>query len=97
MSQTLISHIVKTPGVCSGQPRIDNTRISVAQIVIQHEHFGLPVDVIASEHDLTLGQVYAALAYYHNNRQEIDAWIHDSDAVVEALREKTPSKLPRKV
>ena len=67
--------IVRTPGTLDGRPRIDGTRIGVDAIA-REVAFGFAPERLASEEfwpHLTLAQVYAALAYYHANRAEIDA------------------------
>ena len=46
----------------------------------------MSVDEIATEYDLTLSEVYAALAYYHDHREEIDESIRADTAFVEELR-----------
>jgi uncharacterized protein (DUF433 family) len=91
--QTLDQHIEITPDVAGGKPRIAGRRITVQNIVIWHERMGLIPDEIATEYDLTLAEVYAALAYYFDHRAEIDQSISESEAFVEALRENTPSIL----
>ena len=58
---------------------------------------GLSADEIASEHDLTLSEIYAALAYTYGNRAEIDQSMRDGQAFVGELRQMTPSKLPEKL
>lgn len=58
---------------------------------------GLSADEITSGYDLTLSEVYAALAYYYDHRAEIDQSIRDERAFVEELRQMTPSKLPEKL
>ena len=93
--KTLNGHIEITEGISGGKPRIAGHRITVQNIVIWHEMLGHSADEIAAEHDLTLADVYAALAHYHDNRDEIDKSIRESDAFVEALRQKTPSKLAK--
>jgi hypothetical protein len=57
---------------------------------------GRSADEIATEYDLKLADVYAALAYYFDHREEIDNSIQEGEAFAEALREQTPSKLGRK-
>lgn len=70
--------IVRTPGTLGGRPRIDGTRISVATIALLVAHGESPEYIVHEKYEhLTLGQVYAALAYYHSNREEIDADIAD--------------------
>jgi uncharacterized protein (DUF433 family) len=93
--KTLNGHIEITEGISGGKPRIAGHRITVQNIVIWHEMLGRSADEIAAEYDLTLADVYAALAHYHDNRDEIDKSIRESDAFVEALRQKTPSKLAK--
>jgi len=94
---TLNGHIEITEGLSGGKPRIAGHRITVQNVVIWHEMLGRSVDEIAAEHDLSLADVYAALAHYHDHRDEIDKAIQESDALVEALRQKTPSKLAQKL
>ena len=94
-AKTLDAHIEVSPGVAGGKPRIAGRRITVQDIVIWHERLGWAADEIATEYDLSLADVYAALAYYFDHRAEIDQSIHDGNALVEALRDKMPSKLTR--
>jgi hypothetical protein len=58
---------------------------------------GYTADDIATEYDLKLAEIYAALAYYFDNPQEIDEAIKVSQGFVEELRQKVPSKLPYKI
>jgi uncharacterized protein (DUF433 family) len=97
LEDVLAGHIQITPDVCGGKPRIVGHRITVQNIVVWHERLGLSADEIATEYDLTLGDVYAALAYYYDHRAEIDALIRVDQAFVEELRKLTPSKIPEKL
>ena len=90
-------HIEITPGVCGGKPRVAGHRITVANIVIWHERLGKSADEIATEYDLTLSDVYAALAYYFDNREAIDESIANSKELVSSLRKKNVSPLAQKV
>ena len=96
-TQTLYQHIVRTPDVVGGKPRIAGRRITVQNIVIWHEHMGFSVDEIATQYDLTLAEIYAALAYYYDHKSEIDQAMAESEAFVEELRQKTPSLLAQKL
>ena len=95
-TRTLNQHIEITHGISGGEPRIAGHRITVQNIVIWHERMGRSADEIATEYDLTLADVYAALAYYFGRRSEIDQDIEESEAFVEALRQQDPSKLRQK-
>ena len=92
-ADVLSQHIVVTPGVTGGKPRIIGRRIAVQQIALWHERQGMGADEIATAYDLSLGDVYAALAYYHDHREEIDAAIQADAAFVAELRAQMPSKL----
>jgi uncharacterized protein (DUF433 family) len=97
MTNALDDHIEITPGVAGGKPRISGRRITIQDIVVWHERMGKSADEIATEYDLKLADVYAALAYYFDHRAEVDASIREGEAFVEALRERTPSKLNQKL
>ena len=96
-AQTLDHHIEITPGIAGGKPRIAGHRITVQNIVIWHEWMGKSVDEISAEYELDLADIYAALAYYHDHREEMDASIRASEDFVEALRKRSSSKVGRKL
>src|SRR5438093_1226727 len=94
---TLDQHIEITPGVAAGKPRIAGRRITVEDIVIWHDRMGRSADEIAAEYDLTLADIYAALAYYFDHRAEIDRAMQEGEAALALLRQQTPSKLRQKL
>lgn len=91
-SETLeIPRIVRTRGTCGGKPRIDGHRIKVEHIAVCYERMGMAPDEIVSAHPtITLAQVHAALAYYYDHKEEIDADIEEGKRYVEELKAKTP-------
>ena len=94
MKAVLQEHIHITSGVCGGKPRIAGHRIRVQDIAVWHEKLGMSPDEIVSEHPtLTLADVYAALAYYFDHREEIERDIRDDRTFVEAFRRQNPSLL----
>jgi len=97
MATSLDQHIEITPGVAGGKPRIAGHRITVQNIAVWHERLGQSADEIAAQHDLTLADVYAALAYYYDHRAEIDQAIQDDDAFLAELHQHTPAKLSEKL
>lgn len=97
VTKTLDQHIEITPDSAGGRPRIAGHRITVQNIAIWHEWMGRAVDEIATDYELSISDVYAALAYYHDHREEIDKSIKEDDEFVEALRKQTPSKLDKKI
>lgn len=95
--RTLNQHIEITPGIAAGKPRIAGHRITVQNIVIWHEWIDLSADEIATDFGLSLSDVYAALAYYYDHREDIDAAILADNSLVEELQKITPSKIPEKL
>ena len=95
--RTLDEHIELTPDTAGGRPRIRGRRITVQDIAIWHERLGRGVDDIAAEYDLSLADVHAALAYYFDHREAIDARMIEDRAFAEALRVRTPSKRAQKL
>ncbi len=66
-------HIVKVEGVCGGEAIIEGTRIAVWHIVGYYYRAGMSVEEILADWDyLAPAQVFSALAYYHDHREEID-------------------------
>lgn len=96
-TKTLDEYIERTPGVAGGKARIAGHRIKVADIAVWHERLGMSADEIATEHDLTLVEVYAGLAYYFAHRQEVDREFEESVAFAEAMRRQVPSKVRQKL
>lgn len=87
-------HIVATPGICGGKPRVAGHRIKVSHIAIAHERLRQSPDEIVQNHPgLTLAEVYAALSYYWDHRQAIDAEISAARTTTEPLRQKYPTKI----
>jgi uncharacterized protein (DUF433 family) len=94
----LDNHIECTPGVCGGKPRIAGHRIRVQDIMVWHELQGLSADEIVAQYpQLSLGDVYAALTYYHDHREEIRQSMKEDEEFVKQLQAKTPSKLQNKL
>ena len=70
---TVYSHITKDPQVCGGKACVDGTRTRVLDLVCLMRQGLSPQDMLGAYPSLNLAQVYAALSYYHENPQEIDA------------------------
>jgi uncharacterized protein (DUF433 family) len=81
------ARIVSTPGTCGGRPRIDGHPI-------WYERMGMSPDEIVSAHPgITLSQVHAALAYYYEYRDRIDADIREGGTVRRGDEGQGPSAL----
>jgi uncharacterized protein (DUF433 family) len=82
MSTLAIEHIVSTPGKMSGRPRIAGTRIRVQDIVVWRDS-GMSAEEMAEQFEVTLSQVYAALSYYYDHREEIERDIREDEEFAE--------------
>src|ERR1700704_1013760 len=73
MSTEIATLLASSPDICGGRIRIDGTRITVNQIVVLYKQ-GYSAERIVDEYPhLTMAQVYAALAHYHANQEEVEA------------------------
>ncbi len=77
--------ITQTPGICGGRPRIAGTGVSVRRIVGWYKMGRTPEEITDQYGHLSLAQVYAALAYYHANRDEIEADLAKEEALYDQL------------
>lgn len=91
-TQTEYAHIVRTPGVLSGEPRIDGHRIRVRDIVAARDFGGFsPEEIAASVYPgINLAQIYAAWAYYEDHRNEIDAAVKREELLADEFRKRHP-------
>lgn len=81
------SFIVQSSDIQAGRPHIAGTGVTVHRIVVWHKLGFNPEEIADRIGDLTVAQVYAALAHYHANREQIEADLA-SDEV--ALLEQAP-------
>ena len=76
------THIVKEPGYCGGKATIDATRVRVNNVVFLHK-LGKTIDEIRESYeDLSAAQVHAALAYYYDHTDEIEAELQRDEGAV---------------
>lgn len=80
--------IVRTPGKVGGRPRIAGTGVSVQRIVGWYKMGLSPDEIISEIPHLSLAQVYAAIAYYHANHDEIEQLLADEDAIAANLEHR---------
>ncbi len=80
--------LVMTSDVCGGRIRIDGTRITVHRIATLYRHGQSAEDIAQTYPHLELGQIYAALAYYHANRKDIDAELADDDVKYDEFKQQ---------
>jgi uncharacterized protein (DUF433 family) len=88
-----VGHIVKTKGVVGGKARIAGTRIRVMDVVVWYEHSHWSVKRILKEFPtITAADVHAALAYYHDNREEIEESFRAAERTVQEFIRDFPDR-----
>lgn len=98
MTAVISEHIKIAPGFCGGKPHIAGHRIKVQDIVIWHEDMGMEPDEILYHYpSITLADVYAALTYDRDNRQEIRRQIREDEGFVRQMQAQIPSLLQEKL
>jgi len=72
-------HISSDSRVCGGSPVIVGTRFPVRSVVNYILHHGFtPEELVNRFSHLTLAQIHDALAYYYDNRDEIEKDIEEN-------------------
>lgn len=91
-------HIEIVEGARGPKARIRGSRIRVVDIVIWHERLRMTADEIVAHYPtLTLADVYAALAYYWDHKDELDQKIADDMAFVDEQKRKHLNLLEEKL
>lgn len=81
-------HITSDPQVCGGSPIVAGTRFPVRSVVYYVLRLGLtPEELVHKFPHLNLAQAHDALAYYYDNRAEIERDIAQNEEW--AVREET--------
>ncbi len=76
--ETVHPYITHNPRICGGEPIIKGTRISV-RLIVEWEGMGKSVDEIVSMYPhLNHSQIYDALSYYYDHKDEIDRYIREN-------------------
>src|SRR5689334_16603124 len=80
-----INYIVKTPGILGGDAHIAGHRIGVSDVAMLHVHLDTSPEEIARMYNLSLAEIYAALAYYHDHKDEIEAIINENQRLADSI------------
>jgi uncharacterized protein (DUF433 family) len=84
MPTAVATHIVLDK---QGRPWIQGTNTKVIEVVLDKVAWGWEADRIHAEHPhLPLAKIHAALSYYYDHKEELDAEIERMDRNVKQLR-----------
>ena len=86
------SLIVRSDDIRGGRPRIAGTGVTVRRIVGWYKRGLTPEEITTEIPHLSLAQVYAALTYYHANREEIEADMAAEEAGAQPLERQQASQ-----
>jgi uncharacterized protein (DUF433 family) len=98
MAGLIREHVEMVDGASGPKARIAGHRIRVLDVAIWHEKLGMsPDEIVDAYPTLTLADVYAALAYYWDHRDQIERAIAEEHAFVEAFRRDYVTPLQEKL
>lgn len=98
MEDIVRQHITKTPGICGGRACIAGHRVRVMDVVVWHELRGMcPEEIVCQFPGITLAHVHAALAYYFDNRAEIEADLRNDEQWAKFAHDNYPSLIREKL
>ena len=84
MTLTAYKHIALTD---EGVAVIGDTGFKVKQLIGERRAHGSSPEELQFQHpQLSLAQVYSALAYYEDHREEIDTYLHEGERRADALK-----------
>lgn len=94
MSVELDSLLTHSPEVRRDRVRVAGTGITIHRIAVLTNLGHSPEEIVRKYKHLTLAGVHAALAYYHANREQVDAEI-DADREEAARLEAEFARAPK--
>lgn len=80
--------ITSSPEIRGGRPRIAGTGVTVRRIAVWYKLGHTPEEIAENWGYISLAQVYAAIAYYHLHREEIERDLAEEEAVASAIEEQ---------
>jgi uncharacterized protein (DUF433 family) len=94
MPTELASLITNSSSLKQGRPRIAGTGLTVHRIALWYKLGHSPEEVARRYGHISEAQVYAALAYYHANREQIEVELAADSAEAERLEAASSSATP---
>ena len=84
----MIDLIAADPAIRNGKPCIAGTGLRVTDLLIAHLFHRRTPDELAADYELTLVQVYSALAYYYAHKTDLDRDIRSQIDEARSLKEQ---------
>lgn len=75
MSVVISTSEIKLTRTPAGVLRIGDTRVSLDSVIIAFNQGSVPEQIVYDYDSLTLSEVYAAISYYLQHREEVDSYL----------------------
>ncbi len=74
-----------------GTIRITGTRVSLDSVVHEYEQGATPEEIAVSFPSLRIEDIYAAITYYLNHREQVEEYLRQQEGDAEAIRRRIES------
>lgn len=81
--------IVRDEDIRSGDPRIEGTRVTVLDVKRRVIDSGEDPHVVAGEYDVPMADLFRALAYYYDHRDEFESQELEREAARQEAEQRT--------
>jgi uncharacterized protein (DUF433 family) len=88
------SLITSDPNIRSGRPILAGTGVTVHRIAGWYKMGRTPEEIAENYPHISLGQVHAALAYYHSNQEQVERELAEDDRLHDELARRFPRLRP---
>ena len=87
---------IKLTKTNAGVLRVGNTRVSLDSVIIAFNLGATPEQIVQDYDTLTLSEVYAAISYYLQNREEVDSYLAEREKRNKELRKANDARFGHK-
>lgn len=77
-----------------GAIRVANTRVTLDVLIAAYQQGDTPEEIHQGFPTLRLADIYAVIAYYLSNQDEVDAYLHQRDEEAERIHREIEAKRP---
>jgi uncharacterized protein (DUF433 family) len=77
-----------------GVIRVGGTRVTLDTVVYAFQQGATPDEIVDRYPAITLTDVYATIAYYLLNREEVEAYLRASEELAQKIREENEARWP---
>lgn len=93
-SASSTTYVERKPAVRGGRPVLRGTRFLVSEVVWHYKRGMSVEEILQNFPHLTAAQVYGALAYYHDHKDEIETEMREEEDEAAWMKRYPPSSPP---